>query len=233
MSRDGATKLTPPPDRRRRQTIGQTLGRMGRTQAAFVVVSLLVVCAIAGGGVLTIVADALQSDDIDVDPEEFNADTRNEFIDDLRATVDANPDEPAAMGLLANVLAQDGRIDEAITWYERSLAIDPTNVQVRLSFALSLAEAGKSADAEIQYRRILENDPAQAEAHYYLGELYVSWEPSRPNDAIVEFQQVLTLAPGSVIADRAFASLSALGVATPSAATPDATGTLPAPTQEG
>jgi len=206
---------------------------MGRAQAAFVVVSLLVVCAIAGGGVLTIVADALQSNDVDVDPEEFNADTRNDFIEDLQATVNANPDEPSAMGLLANVLAQDGRIDEAITWYERSLAIDPTNVQVRLSFALSLAEAGKQADSEIQYRRILENDPAQAEAHYYLGELYLTWAPPRPDDAIAEFRQVLTLAPGSVIADRASQSLAALGVATPSAATPDATGSTPAPTQEG
>lgn len=233
VSRDGATKMNPPPDRPRRRTIGQTLGRMGRTQAAFVVVSLLVVCAIAGGGVLTIVADALRSNDVDVDPEEFNADTRNEFIEDLRSTVEANPDEPSAMGLLANVLAQDGRIDEAITWYERSLAIDPANVQVRLSFALSLTEAGKQADAEIQYRRILENDPAQAEAHYYLGELYLTWIPPRPDDAISEFQRVSTLAPGSVIADRASESLSALGVASPSAATSVVSAAPPAPTQEG
>jgi len=193
------------------------------------------VCAIGGGSVLTIIADAIQSNDggADVDPQEFNADARNEFIDELQATVEANPDDPSAMGLLANVLAQDGRIDDAIVWYERSLAIEPGNVQVRLSFALSLAESGKQADAEIQYLRILEVNADQAEAHYYLGELYRTWTPPRPVDAVAQFSQVLTLAPGSVIADRAEQSLVALGVGTSIAGTPIPAGSPSVSTQEG
>lgn len=204
-----------PSGERRRRPIRRRLQRLGNAQAAFVVVSLLVVCAIAGGSVLTIVVDAIQSNDADVDPEEFNAGARDEFVSELQETVDANPDDAAAMGLLANVLAQDGQIDEAIDWYERSLGIDPGNVAVRLSFAVSLTEAGKQADAEIQYKKILEADPSQAEARYYLGELYRTWSPPRPDEAVAELLQVLALAPGSVIAERAAESLGALGVATP------------------
>ena len=206
----------------------QNLRRMPRAQAIFVVVTLLVVCAVVGGSVGTIVVDAINSDDRDVDPEEFNASTRDDFINELRATVTANPADAAAMSLLANVLAQDGRIDEAIDWYEQSLAVDPTNAQVRLSFALSLAEAGKRADAEAQYKRILEIDPNQAEGWYYLGELYRGWNPPRSVEAVAAFQQVLTIAPGAVIAQRATESLAAMGVATPGAtpaATPTAGGT--------
>lgn len=206
----------------------QNLRRMSRAQAIFVVVTLLVVCAVVGGSVGTVVVDALNSDDGDVDPEEFNAATRDEFVNDLRATVAANPADAAAMSLLANVLAQDGRIDEAIDWYEQSLAVDPSNAQVRLSFALSLAEAGKRADAEVQYRRILESDPNQAEAWYYLGELYRGWNPPRTDEAVAAFQQVITIAPGAVISQRAMESLAAMGIATPGAtpaATPAAGGT--------
>jgi tetratricopeptide (TPR) repeat protein len=201
---------------------------LSRAQAIFAVVTLLVVCAVVGGSVGTVVVDALNSDGGDVDPEEFNASTRDDFIEEIRATVEANPNDAAAMSLLANVLAQDDRIDEAIDWYEKSLAVDPNNAQVRLSFALSLAEAGKRADAEVQYRRILDNDPNQAEAWYYLGELYRGWNPPRTDDAVAAFRQVLAVAPGAVIAERATESLAALGVATP-AATPAGAGT-PAPT---
>ena len=204
---------------------------MPRAQVIFAIVALLVVCAVVGGSVGTVIVDAIKSDNPDVDPEEFNASTRDDFINEMRATVEANPADAAAISLLANVLAQDGRIDEAIDWYEQSLAADPTNAQVRLSFALSLAEAGKRADAEVQYRRILEDDPNQAEAWYYLGELYRGWNPPRTDEAVAAFQQVLMLAPGAVIAQRASESLAAMGVATPMAtpsATPAAGGT-PAP----
>jgi tetratricopeptide (TPR) repeat protein len=217
-----------PSRRQSSPTFRQNLQRMSRAQAIFVVVTLLVVCAVVGGSVGTVVVDALNSDNGDVDPEEFNASTRDEFIEEIRATVEANPSDAAAMSLLANVLAQDGRIDEAIDWYEKSLAADPTNAQVRLSFALSLAESDKRADAEVQYRRILDNDPNQAEAWYYLGELYRNWNPPRTEDAIAALNKVLSVAPGSVIAERATASLVAMGVATP-AATPTGAGT-PVPT---
>ena len=214
-------------------TLRQNLRRMPRSQVIFAVVAILVVCAVVGGSVGTVILDAINSDNGDVDPEEFNASTRDDFINDLRATVEANPADAAAMSLLANVLAQDGRIDEAIDWYERSLAADPSNSQVRLSFALSLAEAGKRADAEVQYRRILENDPGQAEAWYYLGELFRGWNPPRTDEAIAALQQVLLLAPGAVIAERATELLAAMGVTTPVAipsATPAAGGTpIPSP----
>ncbi len=221
-------RMNRPLARRRARSLRQQLARMGRAQAAFMIVSVLMVCVIVGGTLLTVIIDAVQSSDDDADPEEFNASARDDFVDSLRATVEANPNDAAAMGLLANVLAQDGRIDEAIDWYERSLGIDPTSVQIRLSFALSLADAGKPVDAEVQYRKIIEADPAQAEAWYYLGELYRTWAPPRLDDAVDAYLTVLTLAPGSVIADRANEALAELGIGTPTAspaaATPESGG---------
>src|SRR3712207_3014775 len=121
-----------PPRRQSSPSIWRSISRMGRTQAIFVAITLLVVCSVIGGSLGTILLDAVGSDETDGDSEEFNASARDDFIDELQATVEADPNDAGAMSLLANVLAQDGRIDEAIGWYERSLAVDTTDVQVRL-----------------------------------------------------------------------------------------------------
>lgn len=186
---------------------------MSGAQVAFVVLSLLITCAIIGGSVGSVIVDGIGSDD--PDPQEFNADARGSLVDELLQEVEANPQDASRMALLANVLANDGRIEEAITWYERSLELAPDDVQTRLSFAVSLASAGKAADAEIQYLRILQADPAQAEAHYYLGELYRAWTPSRIDEAMGHYRQVVVLVPGTFIAERAATALVAFGFASP------------------
>ncbi len=134
-----------------------------------------------------------------------------EFEESLRAELQRNPENATAMANLANFLANSTRLDEAIDLYERSLAVDPNAVQVRLDFAATLANAGKPNDAEVQYRRAIEVDPQSVEAHFYLAELYRAWEPSRQNEAIERYRQTIDLAPDAFLAERAQDELQRLG----------------------
>jgi cytochrome c-type biogenesis protein CcmH/NrfG len=192
---------------------------MRKGQLAFLVLSILVVCAIAGGGIAPFIADRFGDDGSsgsDVDPEEFNASQRSDLEDDLRREIAQNPNDVGRISLLAQVLASEGRIAEAIPLYEQALTIDPNNVRVRLNFGVSLSAAGKPADAEIQFLKILQADPNQPEAHYYLAQLYEGWDPPRTGEAIAHYQQVVSLQPADTsIAQMAAAALAAIGVGTP------------------
>lgn len=192
---------------------------MKKGQLTFLVLSFLVVMAIAGGGIAPFVADRLTNggNDSDLDPQEYNASERSDLEDELRREIADNPNDVGRIRLLADVLSSEGRIAEAIPLYEQALAIAPDSIDVRLSFGVSLYSAGKPADAEIQFLKVLQTDPDNPEAHYYLGQTYESWDPPRMGDAVAHYQQVLTLAPGTSIAQRAGAALAALGIATPAA----------------
>jgi cytochrome c-type biogenesis protein CcmH/NrfG len=176
---------------------------------------LLVVCSLLAGTVGSAVFDLL-----DDSGGNENASTLNETDDleqSLRDQIAADPNDAAAMAALANLLANSGYLTEAIQWYEKAIAARPDDVALRLDFARSLADGGKQRDAEVQFRRVLEADPENADAHFYLGELYRNWQPPRTDEAIAEYRRVLDLRPDSFLAQRAREALVTLGAATPTA----------------
>jgi uncharacterized protein (TIGR02996 family) len=117
---------------------------------------------------------------------------------------------------LANYLAQTGNVAEAITWYEKALAVNPNDAVTRLAFADALAGGGKRADAELQYKKVFELQPSNPQAHYGLAELYRNWSPPRTSDAIVEYQKTIEVGPDSYVAELAKQQLEALEPGTPS-----------------
>jgi tetratricopeptide (TPR) repeat protein len=175
----------------------------------------LIVCSLIGAGLGNAFFDALGDDD-PPDPAEESRRTEQAW----REEIERDPNDTVAMLALANLLANNGQLDEAITWYERALALDPENWGARFDFAQSLAEGGKHADAELQYRKVIEAQPDNERYHYFLADLYLNWQPPRTEEAIREYQAAIAAAPDSVIADEARAQLTALGV---DAGTPPAT----------
>lgn len=149
-------------------------------------------------------------------------DRESPLIQEQRDRIAANPNDAAAMALLAQLLANQGELTEAITWYERALGINPNDLAVRNAFARDLALAGNYRDAEFQYGRALEIAPNDAQALFNLAELYENWQPSpRIAEAIPLYQRVVATSPTSVVAERAAVQLQALGAGTPPAvATP-------------
>ena len=69
---------------------------------------------------------------------------------------------------------------------------------------------GSSADAETHWRRVLELDPQNVEAHYDLGFMYFSAEPPDVPKTIAEWQQVVAIAPDSQIAQTVSTHLQTL-----------------------
>ena len=209
--------------------------RPTRGQWIFGIIAIVVVLSLVGSTLGTIIVDyaGRQQSSSKDDPRAFN-DRQAQLVEDQRATVAANPNDAAAMALLAQYLQLSGNSTEAVQWYERALQINPNDIGIRLNFADMLTQSGRQADSELQYQRVLAIDPANIQAVFYLGDLYQSWKPApRTPEAIAQFQQVVAIGPGSVLATTARERLTLLGVATPTAGTSavgaPATGPLASP----
>lgn len=132
-----------------------------------------------------------------------------------QTVVAENPDDADARMTLASMLANSGRMQEAIPIYEDAIRLDPENWGNRRLFAESLQKSGMLADAEAQFLRALELNPEDHRAHYYLAQLYMDWQPRRQDEATIHFQRVIEIAPNSFYAERAIVVLDTLGPATP------------------
>ena len=202
---------------------------MNKAQLAFAILGLLAVCSLIAASVFAIAADALVGDDTS-DAENYAADESDDLADDLRAQIQDNPENADLMAQLAVLLAYDGKLDEAIQWYQRALEIDPNNVDTRFSFALSLTQGGKPADAELQFLKVLELNPNHYEAHFRLAELYRLSNPPRTEEAAAHYYSVIEIAPDAYLAGQSAEALQLMGYATPTAVAVPAAGT---PATEG
>jgi cytochrome c-type biogenesis protein CcmH/NrfG len=146
--------------------------------------------------------------DVIVDP---NAD----LIAEQQTAVSQSPEDVDQVLLLANLLANTGRMPEATDWYQRALELAPDDNSIRLDFARSLQANSMVQDAEAQFLRVLENDPSSLSGHYYLAKLYKDWQPQRRAEAQGHFERVLEINPDSFLAEQARNELDTLGRATP------------------
>ncbi|MGN6484913.1 MAG: tetratricopeptide repeat protein [Thermomicrobiales bacterium] len=213
-----ARQATPPPS--------GPLSRASRTQIVFIVVSSLVVCSLILAGVVAIATDQLTSSDDST--ETTYTDPNKDVIAEQQTKVAENPDDYYALTLLANLLGNTGRLTEAIPLYEKALQMRPDDQGVRLDFARALADGGHRPDAEIQFKKLIEQDPANQQAHYYLAEMYRVSVPPRTEEAIAEYQQAVAIDPSTYMAQQATEQLKILGVtaspvASPASGTPVAT----------
>ncbi len=105
--------------------------------------------------------------------------------------------------------------------------MSPADTNARVSFARALADGGMRADAELQFQRALQMEAESQQAHYYLAELYMAWEPVRLDDALVHYRRAVEIDPGTLIGERSQTQLDTLDGGTP-AASPAPAGSTPA-----
>ena len=80
---------------------------------------------------------------------------------------------------MALSLEKQGKPDEAISYYERALAVQPTP-EVRTNLGLVLAREGRFSEAVAQLNEVLRLNPNSAEAHNNLGGvLLMAGQPKR------------------------------------------------------
>jgi len=182
---------------------------------------LLIVCSIIGAGVASVWQDRSRRENGENGGVTAPDQAAGGFERSLRDAIAADPGDVTALASLANLLANDGQIAEAIDLYEDALAFEPDNATIRFDFATSLAQAGRRPDAELQFRRVIAADPASVEAHFYLAELYRTWQPPRTDEAAALYRRVIGFGPDAYLADRATDELRRIGAApSPSPATP-------------
>ncbi|HKG26419.1 MAG TPA: tetratricopeptide repeat protein [Thermomicrobiales bacterium] len=199
---------------------------MNRAQLAFSLLALLVVFTLVVGALGTAIVDGLtgSSNNEEPTPLDENTTDEDEYETTLRQKVADNPNDAAATALLANYLAQTGRLAEAIPFYEKALELEPESWTVRLDFARSLADGGKRVDAEFQFKMIVAGNPGDPQGHYYYAELLRNWVPPRIPDAAFEYRRTIEVGSGSFVAELAARALQDLGYASPEAeATPQPT----------
>src|SRR5690349_21048638 len=71
-------------------------------------------------------------------------------IEQIEKVLSTNPDNGAALAFGAMSLASLGNIDQARDWIERSLLVDPDNLQMRYNLAWGLNKVFEDAEAAIE-----------------------------------------------------------------------------------
>jgi TolB-like protein/Tfp pilus assembly protein PilF len=92
---------------------------------------------------------------------------------ELRRAIELNPGYATAHQWYAELLAEEGRRDEAIFEIKRALDLDPLSLIVNAMYGRVLEFAGLTDQAMTQLRKTLELDPDFSIAHYDLGRAYV------------------------------------------------------------
>ncbi len=115
--------------------------------------------------------------------------------DPLLAEVAALADSAEVLSTRAAALAANGDFHHAVEVYRQALAAREDNL-TRLNLAISLARSDRTAEAEAEYRRVLQADPDLGAAHFGLGVLLAA--QGRDADATEHYERALQLHPGDL-----------------------------------
>lgn len=110
-----------------------------------------------------------------------------------RDTVAKRPGNAAARDNYGNILAQAGRLEEALTQYEEAIRLEPGYAEAHNDFGLALARAGRLPQAIAHYEQALRINPALPDVHNNLGNTLRA--AGRTPEAIMHYEQALRLKP--------------------------------------
>jgi predicted O-linked N-acetylglucosamine transferase (SPINDLY family) len=99
---------------------------------------------------------------------------------------------------LANILAAEGRVEEALAAYREALRCDETLTEAYHNLGVALTQAGRVEEALLPLREATARVPADAQAHYNLGNAYSAC--GRHAEAAVAFERAVALAPAFAFA---------------------------------
>lgn len=130
----------------------------------------------------------------------------------LETQVATNPDDAETIVVLAEVLANSGRLTESYVWYEKAIALRPDDPALRLAFGRALLRGEQWFDAELQLSRADELDPANATTAFYLGQLAEERPGGDLAVAVTWYEQAVERDPDSLVGQQARSRLADIGV---------------------
>lgn len=159
--------------------------------------------AYARKGMVVRAASELQKA-LELDPQHYEARFKlaelyhTELEDPVRAEehyrylVEMAPGRTAPRRNLAYLYLADGRIAEALALFEETVDLEPDAASY-LGLAGAYRLSGRLEEAEVAYRKVLELDPGQFEAHYNLAFLYD--QKGREQEAEQEYKKLIERRP--------------------------------------
>jgi len=109
-----------------------------------------------------------------------------------------DPNAAAFAAKLGVAIEKQGRLDEAIKFYEQATQLKPNNAQARVSLAAKYMRVNRAGAAISTYQAALKIDPALVDARYNLAILLSRTQ--RPAEALAEFRRVLKDKPSHTLA---------------------------------
>ena len=122
------------------------------------------------------------------------------------AALDAGADGAVVVPMLLQVCIRDGRYRAALEYGEGHLRKHPTDVRTRFVVATVYSGLGETEPAKTHLQRVVDERPAQADAHFALGVL-MRESLKDPVGADRHFREYLRLSPKGSHAEEAQASL--------------------------
>ncbi|MCX8092454.1 MAG: tetratricopeptide repeat protein, partial [Verrucomicrobiae bacterium] len=111
----------------------------------------------------------------------------------FEAALRIKPDHALAHSNLGIVLAEEGRLEDAIAHFKEALRIKPGLAEAHHNLGVVLLRAGKLQEAEASFAKAIECKPFHAEAHYALGNLRL--QRGQFAEAAEHFQMALRVRP--------------------------------------
>ena len=115
----------------------------------------------------------------------------------LPSAIALRPAFAEAHNNLGNVLTEQGKLEEAISSFEKALTFKPNFTEAHNNLGNVLREIGRAEDAISSYRRALSLNPGYAQAYCNLGN--VLREQGKLDDAIVSYQNALQISESAEI----------------------------------
>ena len=98
------------------------------------------------------------------------------LIEYYEKKLEATPNEPEILGLLAAAYIENQQPEEGLTTYQKAVALAPTDANLRLNLIAAFRNAERFEDAAAAYESLSEQDPDDFGIYRELGELYLHLE---------------------------------------------------------
>ena len=111
-----------------------------------------------------------------------------------RITVARDPEAFLAYNNLGYLRLEKGRVNEAISYFNKSLEINPNFSEPENNLGDALVRIGKTDEGMRHFRRAAELDPDSPASYYNLGNAWL--ENGHPEEAMEQFRKALRIYPG-------------------------------------
>lgn len=95
---------------------------------------------------------------------------------------------------LGIVLAEEGKLDDAISHFRKALAIEGDYVRAHNNLGIALARTGRADEAVAEQRKAVALDPRSAKGHYDLGSALA--KQGKLDEAVAQYRESIGIDPG-------------------------------------